>query len=111
MELNIWACNKDISIKHLLLLLREEFSESAYHILDTNETDARSVRLGNPDDSGYSIYIYTYGQEQDHYGVHLEYRNSEYINTVDNIAKDTVEIFDGLSYNNLLDLLQVHFTG
>lgn len=105
MELNIWACEKDISIKHLLLLLREEFSETAYHIIDPQETDAKSVRLGSPDDLGHSIYIYTYGQETNQYGVHLEYTNQD-----DARAKDTLEIFDGLSYQNLLDLLKVHFS-
>jgi len=104
MDLNIWACNKHNSIKHLLLLLREEFSETSYRILDTNNTNARSVRLGSPNDEGYSIYIYTYGQEQDRYGVHLEYPNKKDIS-----AKDTLEAFDDLSYQNLLDLLKVHF--
>ena len=105
MELNIWACEKDNSIKHLLLLLREEFSESAYHIIDSQKTDAKSVRLGSPDDPGHSIYIYTYGQEPDNYGVHLEYTNKDDAN-----AKDTLEIFDNLSYQHLLELLKVHFS-
>ena len=104
MNLNIWSCDKDNSIKHLLLLLREEFSETSYRFIDPDETDAKSVRLGSPEEGGYSVYIYTYGQEQDRYGVHLEYPNKDNTN-----AKDTMEIFDNLSYQNLLDILKVHF--
>ena len=101
--MNIWSSNKDNSIRHLLLLLREEFSETAYQVIDPDMTDACSVRLGNPADPGYSIYIYTYGQQQDNYGVHIEYANTEAA------VSDTLEIFDNLAYESVLNLLKLYF--
>lgn len=104
MPLNIWSVAKDVSIKHLLLLLREDFPAIPQHILDHHETDVKAVRLGNPDDPGHSIYIYTYGQGPDRYGVHLEYNN-----TGETETKDTVEVFDNLSYKSLVELLRMQF--
>ena len=50
MALNIWAFEKDLSIKHLLLLLRDDLPRASYLILDEADTDSRAVRLRSPRD-------------------------------------------------------------
>lgn len=105
MEVNIWAYEKDISIKYLLLLLRDEFSEIPYQIQAEQNTDERAVRLGNPNDTEQSLYIYTYGQEKDRYGVHLEYANQQ-----NRSISDIVEVFDNLTYEQLVDVIKVQFS-
>ena len=104
MELNIWALDKDISIKHLLLLLLEERIDVSYYLHDEHDTDSRAVRLSNPREAGYSVYIYTYGQVHEKYGVHLEYANID-----DSTVNDSVEVFDNISFERLVELLKVQF--
>ena len=105
MELvNIWAADKDATIKHLLLLLSLDLSETRYVILDDKNTDSRAVRLAHTDNSGHCIYIYTYGQKSEHYGVHLEYPQLDNIN-----PGDAIETYDDLNYNQLLELLRNQF--
>jgi hypothetical protein len=103
-ELNIWALDKDISIKHLLLLLLQERIDVSCYIHDEHDMDSRAVRLSNPEEPGYSVYIYTYGQDHEKYGVHLEYANID-----DSTVKDTVEEFDNISFDRLVELLKVQF--
>lgn len=105
MKMNIWAYEKDISIKHLLLLLQIEFTGIPYHIQEARITTNRSVRLCNPNDNEHSIYIYTYGQEQGRYGVHLEYANQR-----NRTISDIIEVFDNLTYEQLVDLIKVQFS-
>lgn len=70
---NIWALDKHQSIRHLLLLLRAQLGEGAF-VLDTDTTcDRRAVFLHHPQDPALRAYLYTLGQEDGRYGVHLEY--------------------------------------
>ena len=48
-------------------------------------------------------YIYTYGHEDERYGIHIEYpveNDIEY--------SDTMDIYENMSYVRLLELLKVH---
>lgn len=98
--MNIWSLNKDNTIKHLLLLLENEVGEGAFDIISNTEDDLRAVRLINPADACMSIYVYTYGQEEDHYGVHIEYPDLTETN-----SSDTLEIYDNLNFDVLIEIL------
>lgn len=102
--MNIWALDKDLSIKHLLLLLEEVLSGYSYQIINSDNIDKRAIRLSIPDDSTTTVYIFTYGQEPDKYGVHLEYTEepNQYLN-------NTVEVYDNMSFDHLVQLLKVQF--
>lgn len=103
MAINIWAFDKDISIKHLLLVLEDRFSGITDHIIDDADLDPRAIRLENPNAPEYSIYIFTYGQEQDCYGVHIEYQNTGKPDRM-----DTIEAFEHLGLERLIELLTLH---
>ena len=98
--MNIWAANKDISIKHLLLMLAEQFRGGSYEVVDSPLDNERAIRLANPAASDIQLYVFTYGQEDDCYGVHIEYPNLEETN-----YSDTVEIHDNVSFDALVDLM------
>jgi hypothetical protein len=57
-------------------------------------------RLANPAASDVQLYVYTYGQEDERYGVHVEYLNLEETN-----YSDTVEILDNVSFEALVELM------
>ena len=99
---NIWSLQKDIRIKHLLLLLVQTFGENALHFRVVDE-DNQAVRLLKPGDGTLSIYIYTYGQEVDNYGVHLEYPDLR-----ETSLNNTLDIYDNVSYETLCRLIETH---
>lgn len=101
--MNIWALDKDISIKHLLLMLSEEYGQGTLDMLETDDDNYRAVRIANLKDSEASLYVFTYGQDEGHYGVHIEYPD-----LVETAYNNTLEIYDNLSFDMLEDLIQSH---
>ena len=102
MGTNIWALNKDDSIKHLLLLLAQTFGQDAFTLIPASE-DEKAVRLIKTGDHDLSVYIYTYGQIEEHYGVHLEYPDIQ-----ETSLSSTLDIYDNVSYETLCGLVESH---
>lgn len=102
--MNIWSLQKDDSIKHLLLLLEDELPATAYVISNTSSIDFKAIRLCHSHDENMCSYIYTYGHEQDRYGLHLEYTTETDIEFT-----NTMEIIENITYSHLIELLKVHF--
>ena len=91
--MNIWASKKDISIKHLLLMLAEQFHQGSYEIVECAMDDERAIRLANPAATSVQLYIFTYG-------VHIEYPNLQETN-----YSDTMEIRENVSFERLLSIM------
>lgn len=102
--MNIWALDKDVTIKHLLLLLEDALSKFSYQIINSEHIDNKAIRLSSPDDTTTTVYIYTYGQVQDKYGVHLEYTD-----VLNQYLDNSVEVYDNMSFENLVELLKLQF--
>ena len=100
--LNIWALDKDQSIKHLLLLLAEQLDRDALALDERILTDARALYLCDTDDGELRAYLFTLAQCPGKYGVHLEYPESSEVNPV-------YDAFENLSLAALVDLLALHF--
>lgn len=100
--MNIWALEKDISIKHLLLMLEQEFGKKSMILMDVDALHPKSIRLGAPDTHA-TAYIYTYGQAENRYGLHLEYPYNEEAN-----ISELEEMYDDVDFDNLLEMLKVH---
>ena len=101
--MNIWASDKHFRIKHLMLLLAHEFQPGALQVKDNDEVDPRAIRLCNPPQTPVNVYIYTYGQDTDRYGAHIEYPELS-----DTEISNTVDIYDNISYEKLADLIQTY---
>lgn len=101
--MNIWALDKDLSIKHVLLLLTETLGESSFCINTDPELDLMAVRLYKPGEEEMCAYLYTYGQEAERYGVHLEYPQ-----LLETAASKTIEMQEDLDFEQLVAVLQVH---
>lgn len=103
--MNIWALDKDISIKHLLLLLSDCIGSQRFVISLEPALDDMAIRIHKPDEPDISAYLYTYGQDEAHYGVHLEFP----LLTATETGK-TVEMQEDLDFDQLVDVLQVHLS-
>lgn len=97
---NIWAFHKDISIKHLLLLLAERFKQGCYEIIDNPLDDERSIRIANSSKMGVQLYIYTYGQAEGCYGLHIEYPDLQETN-----YRNTIEIYENIPFEQLQTII------
>lgn len=104
MQQNIWALDKDISIKHLMLMLVEYFGHDAFAIEVERHGHPQSISLYKPDCREIQAYLYTYGQADEHYGVHLEFPAFANDQRFDN-----TEIHEDTSLDNLMEILAVHF--
>ena len=103
-NVNIWSIAKDSSIKALLLLLSDKIGAENFCISENVHLDCRAVRLYKNNDYLNSAYIYTYGQHEGKYGIHLEfpiYEESDISNITD--------IYEGISFDRLVELLSTHF--
>lgn len=76
---------------------------NAFKLLDVDTLHPKSIRIGI-NNSNATAYIYTYGQAEQHYGLHLEYP----YNTESNIS-ELEDMYEDLGYNALLEILKVHF--
>lgn len=99
---NLWALRKHASIKQMLLLLSDRLS--GFEISDADTVPEKAIRLTPADDPGFSIYIFTYGQNSGRYGVHLEYPPQP-----DGLAGQAIEELEDLDFEQLAELLQTHF--
>jgi len=107
--MNIWALDKDISIKHLLLLVESAIPSLTYKLITNDALDCKAVRLIS-NDATVSVYIYTYGQDHERYGVHLEYPDVANRNTGTSPLDPLGEEYDNLSFAQLLSILQVQLS-
>lgn len=100
-QVNIWALEKDQNIKHLLLLLLTEFEADSFVIDIETQTHHCAIYLQHKNYERFRAYLFTVGQEQERYGVHLEFPLAD---------SDTnlLESYENLSYKNLVEILSVH---
>lgn len=101
--MNVWALDKDISIKHLLLMLSHENGKYEYYLIDGETLHPQSVRIASNSSEG-SAYIYTYAQNEERYGLHLEYPQDSQLS-----LSSQEDIYENLDYKSLLEMLKVHF--
>lgn len=101
-SINFWGLKKDISIKHLLLLLQQDMGKDSFTLLSVSNLDDQSIRLGCRH-SPATAYVYTYGQRSERYGLDLEYP----VNAENNISELEVN-YEDLRYDWLLEILKQH---
>lgn len=101
-SINLWGLKKDISIKHLLLLLQQDMGKDGFTLLSADKLDNHSIRLGATHSSA-TAYLYTYGQRAERYGLDLEYP----VNTENNITTQEMS-YEDLRYDWLLEILKQH---
>ena len=96
--MNVWALNKDIPLKLLLLELVHRYGENTLRLIN-REQHFKVIDLCAFNDSRLSACIYTFGQNSGHYGVDLRYPISEH-----NIVGEN----ENLTLNQIIEILSIH---
>ncbi len=101
-NVNIWALEKELGIRHVLLMLTNYLGADAFIIEEEEGLHPRSVFLQHSHDADYRAYLYTLGQENGRYGLHLEYPEEDF-------GANLIDAYENLSLRSLVDILSVHF--
>lgn len=95
---NVWAIDKDIALKLLLLELVRLYGENTL-VLKTPEPNPQAIELCLADEPATSAYVYTFAQNRGCYGIDLKYPISEH-----NIIGEN----ENLSLDRTLEIIAVH---
>ena len=97
--MNVWALDKDDSIKSALILLQSQLGNRTF-VAEPTPCDACAIWLFPPNNPAARAYLHTVGQEKNYYGVHLEF-----------LEADTpfFDALENLKLSALVEVLAVHF--
>jgi hypothetical protein len=98
--MNVWALEKDIPLKCLLIEWVHRFGENSL-LLNLAESHFQAIELIAPDDDGLRAYIYTFAQPVGFYGIDLKYPIVEH-----NIIGD----YENKTLEQIMAILQTHFS-
>ena len=101
--MNVWTLDKDLALKALLVRLTNHFSEDVMLVIDPTPEDSSSIGLAKPDEPEIWAYVYTYGQTDEHYGIHLQFPKLP-----DNEVDGVIDAQENVSFEQLIELLAMH---
>lgn len=89
--MNVWAIDKDIPLKLLLLELVHRYGENTL-ALNNQERHFHAIELCTANELNISAYIYTFGQNTGRYGIDLKYPISTHniVGKNENLALDQI---------------------
>jgi len=96
--MNVWAIDKDIPLKLLLLELVHRYGENTL-ALNTKEQHYQAIDLCTLKEPTLSAYIYTFGQNTGHYGIDLRYPIS---------AHNIVGENENLTLDQIIEIISTH---
>lgn len=70
--MNVWAIDKDIPLKLLLLELVHRYGENTL-ALNAKEQHFQAVEISMMENPSLSAYVFTFGQNTGRYGIDLKY--------------------------------------
>lgn len=101
--MNIWACDKSLSIRALLLVLAQDAQLSQLSYSLTEDANSDAIRLNDERLPGLSAYVYCYGQRSEHYGLDLEYP------AIPDEIGFQIERYEEVTLSRAILMLGVHF--
>jgi len=96
--MNVWAIDKDIPLKLLLLELVHRYGENTL-ALNTKEQHFQAIELSTLNDPSLAAYIYTFGQSAERYGIDLKYPISTH-----NIVGEN----ENLTLAQIIEIISIH---
>lgn len=99
----VWALDKDESIKHALIMLFDHFGEGGL-VANTDELcHDRAISLMHRHDRTVRVYVYTYGHDHGRYGVHVEYPVASLPYPLDYPAS-----YENISFEQLAEIIELN---
>ena len=98
--MNPWSLVKDRGIKRLLIQLQARLGPDAFELSARRADVPEAVTLCSPLEPGLAAFVFTYGQPEGRYGVHLAYPFP------DPTAPESME---DLGAARLVEILALHF--
>ncbi|MFZ2407196.1 MAG: hypothetical protein WAW41_18850 [Methylobacter sp.] len=96
--MNVWAINKDIPLKLLLLELVHRYGENTL-ALNNQVQHFQAIDLCTVSEPNISAYIYTFGQSAGRYGIDLKYPIS---------AHNIVGENEDLTLDQIIEIISTH---
>jgi hypothetical protein len=103
--MNIWALSKDVFLKHLLLVVAEQYETDGLEFSPRWENDFHAIGLNRPDLPGLLAHVYTHGQSDGNYAVQLEFPEPT---AAGNMLTAVPTEKEEISLKSLVDILAVH---
>lgn len=97
--MNVWAIDKDIPLKLLLLELVHRYGENALG-LNTREQHFKAIELCSLNEPQLAAYVFTFAQDAGCYGIDLKYPIS---------AHNIVGENENLTLEQVISIIDVHF--
>lgn len=101
--INIWALEKNLEIKALLVRLTNVIDTQAMMIIHSSPEEYNAIGLAKPDEPDIWAYVYTFGQAPDCYGIHLQFPKLP-----DNRVDGAIDARENVTFEALLDILITH---
>lgn len=101
---NVWSLPKSESIKLLLLVLQQQLGHDSFCIESEEDNGVFAIMLVKPDQPDVRCYVYSHGQRENHYGIHLEYPRF-----AENKYIETLQAYENLSMTQIVDTVAIHF--
>ena len=96
--MNVWAINKVIPLKLLLLELVHRYGENTL-ALNNREQHHQAIEICTADDPYLAAYIYTFGQTAGRYGLDLKYPIA---------AHNIIGENENLTLDQVIEILSTH---
>lgn len=97
--MNVWAIDKDVNLKHVLLELVHRYGENTFG-LEASETHFQAVEIFLRTQPSLRAYIFTFSQARDRYGIDLFFPMSQ---------SEIVGENEELTFEHLLTIIETHF--
>lgn len=102
--MNVWSLDKHKSLRLLLLKLDKQLGFKKISFARDEDDDYQTVMLVKPDQPDVRAYIYTYGQPDKYYGIHLEFPWF-----IENEFNDSILVFESLTLKQVINSIATHF--
>jgi len=102
--MNVWSLDKHKSLKLLLLRLDKQIGFKKISFARDEDDDYQTVMLVKPDQPDIRAYIYTHGQAENIYGIHLEYPWF-----IENEFNDSILVYENLTMQQVINSMVTHF--
>lgn len=100
---NPWALAKDRDLRATLIKLQQRLGLGAFQLSQRRCEHEGAIVLCKPDQPEVLAWLYTFGQDEGRFGLHLEYPQFKDAPPV------AADIHEDLTLDRVADLLRIHF--